>query len=52
MISGGLLWGTLLVYRAYIGYLGGSTITFVVGLILYAFTLLVPAKEFLREKTE
>jgi len=52
LIIGGLFWGTLLGYRAFIGYLGGSTITFVVGIILYALAILIPAKEFLGKKPE
>lgn len=51
LVSGGLLWGTLLGYRAYIGYLGGSTITFVLGLVLYLLAIIIPVKVFLGKKT-
>ena len=46
LLAGGLLWGTLLGYRAFIGYLGGSTITFVAGIVLWILALLIPRKEF------
>ncbi len=52
LLTAGLFWGCLLGYRAYIGYLGGSTITFVAGLILWAIAIIIPAKEFLGKKTE
>jgi hypothetical protein len=45
-ITGGLLWGTLLGYRIFIGYIGGSSITFVAGLALWFLALLIPFKEF------
>lgn len=45
-ITGGLLWGTLLGYRIFIGYIGGSSITFVVGLALWLLALLIPVKAF------
>jgi hypothetical protein len=45
-ITGGLLWGTLLGYRIFIGYIGGSSITFVVGLALWLLALLIPIKSF------
>jgi hypothetical protein len=45
-ITGGLLWGTLLGYRIFIGYIGGSSITFVAGLALWLLALLIPIKEF------
>ncbi|NHI90071.1 MAG: hypothetical protein EAX87_11160 [Candidatus Thorarchaeota archaeon] len=45
-ITGGLLWGTLLGYRIFIGYVGGSSITFVVGLALWLLALLIPIKNF------
>lgn len=46
LITGGLLWGTLLGYRIFIGYVGGSSITFVVGLALWLLALLIPIKSF------
>ncbi|MFW9835173.1 MAG: hypothetical protein ACFFEK_14330, partial [Candidatus Thorarchaeota archaeon] len=45
-ITGGILWGTLLGYRIFIGYIGGSSITFVVGLVLWLLALLIPVKSF------
>ena len=45
-ITGGLLWGTLLGYRIYIGYIGGSSITFIAGLALWLLALLIPVKVF------
>jgi hypothetical protein len=45
-ITGGLMWGTLLGYRIFIGYIGGSSITFVAGLALWLLALLIPVKEF------
>ena len=45
LVLGGLLWGTLIGYRAYIGYLGGSTIAFIVGAAIYIFAMIIPAKE-------
>ena len=45
-IMGGLLWGTLLGYRIFIGYIGGSSITFVAGIILWLLALLIPIKVF------
>ena len=46
LITGGLLWGTLLGYRVFIGYIGGSSITFVVGIVLWLLALLIPIKSF------
>ena len=46
LVTGGLLWGTLLGYRIFIGYIGGSSITFIVGLILWLLALLIPFKNF------
>ena len=45
-ITGGLMWGALLGYRIFIGYIGGSSITFVAGLILWLLALLIPVKVF------
>lgn len=45
-ITGGLLWGTLLGYRIFIGYIGGSSITFVAGIVLWLLALLIPIKSF------
>ncbi|MFX1367222.1 MAG: hypothetical protein ACFFAY_01295 [Promethearchaeota archaeon] len=45
-VTGGLLWGSLLGYRIFIGYIGGSSITFVAGLALWLLALLIPFKDF------
>jgi hypothetical protein len=50
LISGTMTWGTFIVYKIFIGYLGGSMITFVVGATLLALGLAFPAKEILSEK--
>jgi len=44
---GVLLWGSLIGYRVYIGYVAPSIVTLVVGLLLTAVGLAVPAREFL-----
>jgi len=51
LLTGGLLWGTLLGYRIFIGYVGGSMITFVVGLVLWLLALLIPIKVFFGKET-
>lgn len=45
VISGALLWGMLIGYRVFIGYVGGSMITFVAGAILYILAILLPARD-------
>ena len=50
LITGGLLWCTLIGYRVYIGYTGGSMITFILGLVLWLIGLLVPIKDFFEKK--
>jgi hypothetical protein len=44
---GVLLWGSLIGYRVYIGYVAPSIVTLVVGLLLNAVGLTIPAREFL-----
>lgn len=44
---GVLLWGSLIGYRVYIGYIAPSIVTLVVGLLLTVVGLAIPAKEFL-----
>jgi hypothetical protein len=44
---GVLLWGSLIGYRVYIGYVAPSIVTLVVGLLLTAVGLAIPAREFL-----
>lgn len=50
LISGSMTWGTFIMYKIFIGYLGGSMITFVVGATLLALGLVFPAKEILSGK--
>ncbi|NHJ14167.1 MAG: hypothetical protein EAX95_10855 [Candidatus Thorarchaeota archaeon] len=50
LLSGGMLWGMLIGYRVFIGYTGGSMITFVVGAILYLLAIILPAKEILSKE--
>jgi hypothetical protein len=47
LVAGALLWGTLIGYRVFIGYLAPSIITFVVGAALWILGLTLPAKEIL-----
>ena len=43
-----MLWGSLLGYRVYIGYVAPSMITFIIGLVLNIIGLVLPMKEFLQ----
>ena len=45
-----IVWGSLLGYRVYIGYVAPSMITFILGFALNLVGLIIPAKEFLGEK--
>ena len=47
LIGGGLSWSTFIIYKIYIGYIGLSMITFVVGISLLVIGLVLPAKEIL-----
>lgn len=49
LISGSITWGLFIIYKIYIGYYGGSMITFVVGAVLLALGLAFPAKEILKK---
>ena len=44
-----LLWGSLIGYRVYIGYIAPSMITFILGFALNVTGLVIPAKEFLEK---
>ena len=44
-----IIWGSLLGYRVYIGYVAPSMITFILGLVLNLAGLIIPAKEFLEK---
>jgi len=51
LLVGGIInWGTFIIYKIYIGYLGGSMITFVFGALLLILGLAFPAKEILKRK--
>jgi hypothetical protein len=41
-----ILWGSLLGYRVFIGYVAPSIVTFVVGFLLNVLGLAIPAREF------
>jgi hypothetical protein len=45
-----IIWGSLIGYRVYIGYVAPSIITFILGFALNLVGLIIPAKEFLEEK--
>ncbi|MFW9971751.1 MAG: hypothetical protein ACFFDF_16285 [Candidatus Odinarchaeota archaeon] len=51
LIGGGISWTTFIIYKIYIGYIGASMITFVVGITLLIVGLVLPAKEILTKKT-
>jgi hypothetical protein len=51
LVGGGISWSTFIVYKIYIGYIGASMITFVVGITLLILGLVIPVKEVLTEKT-
>ena len=53
LFTGCILWGSLIGYKVAIGYfqLTMSSMTFIVGAILFAIGLAVPAKAILREKS-
>ncbi|MFW9999108.1 MAG: hypothetical protein ACFE9Q_07055 [Candidatus Hodarchaeota archaeon] len=50
LLSGGLTWGTFIGYKIFIGYYGGSMITFVIGAGLLVAGLAFPSKEILGKK--
>ena len=53
LVAGCILWGSLIGYKLAIGYFQPtmSSMTFIVGAILFAFGLAVPAKAILSEKS-
>lgn len=53
-VSGSILWGSLIGYKLAIGYfqLHPSSLTFIVGAILFAIGLLLPAKAILNKKAK
>ena len=50
LIAGGITWGTFIIYKIVIGYIGVSMMTFVVGAALVVVGLALPAKEILGKK--
>jgi hypothetical protein len=52
-VTGCILWGSLIGYKVAIGYfqLTMSSMTFIIGAILFAVGLMVPAKAILSEKS-
>jgi hypothetical protein len=50
LISGGITWGTFIIYKIIIGYIGVSMATFAVGAALLVVGLLLPIKEFFGKK--
>jgi hypothetical protein len=53
LVTGCILWGSLIGYKVAIGYfqLTMSSMTFIIGAILFAVGLMVPAKAILSEKS-
>jgi hypothetical protein len=47
LIAGGVTWGTFIVYKIIIGYIGASMITFVIGNLITLIGLILSAKEML-----
>jgi len=47
LIAGIMLWGSLIGYRFWIGYLAPSIVTFVIGTALFVIGIALPAKEIL-----
>ena len=47
MITGVVLWGSLIGYRFVIGYIAPSIVTFIIGTALFAIAIALPAKEIL-----
>lgn len=51
LIGGGISWSTFIIYKIYIGYIGASMITFVIGITLLVVGLVLPVKEILSRKS-
>ncbi|MFX1377550.1 MAG: hypothetical protein ACFFA4_00510 [Promethearchaeota archaeon] len=51
LIGGGISWSTFIIYKIYIGYIGASMVTFVVGITLLVIGLALPAQEILSKKS-
>ena len=44
-----IVWGSLIGYRVYIGYVAPSIVTFILGFVINLVGLIIPASEFLKE---
>jgi len=51
LITGIMLWGSLIGYRFIIGYLAPSIVTFIIGVALFVIGITLPAKEILGTET-
>ena len=51
LIAGVMLWGSLIGYRVFIGYVAPSIITFIIATILFVIGIALPAKEILTNKS-
>jgi len=51
LITGTMLWGSLIGYRFIIGYLAPSIVTFIIGVALFVIGITLPAKEILGTET-
>jgi hypothetical protein len=50
-IAGALLWGSLIGYRVYIGYVAPSIVSFVIPFVMWIIGISIPAKEILSSKS-
>jgi hypothetical protein len=50
LIAGIMLWGSLIGYRFWIGYVAPSIVTFIIGTILFVIGITLPAKQIFAEK--
>ena len=50
LIAGSIPWGTFIIYKLVIGYIGVSMVTFALGAALFLIGIIIPAKEILGKK--
>jgi hypothetical protein len=50
LIAGIMLWGSLIGYRFWIGYVAPSIVTFIIGTILFVIGITLPTKQIFAEK--
>ena len=50
LIAGTITWGSLLGYRIVIGYIAPSMVVFIIGTILFAIAISLPAKVILKKE--